>query len=96
MSSWRKHSKRHLIWYKMPSFSLISCCSLCAGAVSDVGREVEVDHNMSTTRTILDFGVDPTFLHKDADRSIPLHIAVQNTNTALVGVLIPTSAVTAS
>ena len=43
----------------------------------------------TTTRTILDFGVDPTiFLRKDADGSIPLHIAVQNTNTALVEVLL--------
>ena len=80
----------------MLSFSLISCCSLHAGAVSDVGCEVEADHDMLTTRTILDFRVDPTFLRKDADGSIPLHIAIQNTNTALVEVLIPTSAVTAS
>ena len=43
----------------------------------------------TTARTILDFGVDPTiFLRKDADGSIPLHIAVQNTNTALVEVLL--------
>ena len=26
---------------KSPSFNLISCCSLCAGAASDVGREAE-------------------------------------------------------
>ena len=38
---------------------------------------------------MLDFGVDPTiFLRKDADGSIPLHIAVQNTNSALVDVLL--------
>jgi len=80
----------------MPSFSLILCCSLRAGAVSDIGYEAEADHDTSTTRTILDFGVDPTFLHKDANRSIPLHIAIQNTNTALIEVLIPMSAVTAS
>ena len=43
----------------------------------------------TTTRTILGFGVDPTiFLRKDADGSIPLHIAVQNTNTALAEVLL--------
>ena len=43
----------------------------------------------TTTRTILDFGVDPTiFLRRDADGSIPLHIAVQNTNMALVEVLL--------
>ena len=43
----------------------------------------------TTTRTILDFRVDPTvFLRKDADGSIPLHIAVQNTNTALIEVLL--------
>jgi hypothetical protein len=42
-----------------------------------------------TTRTILGFGVGPTtFLRKDGDGSIPLHIAVQNTGTALVEVLL--------
>ena len=42
-----------------------------------------------TTRTILGFGVGPaTFLRKDADGSIPLHIAVQNTSTALVKLLL--------
>lgn len=43
----------------------------------------------TTTRKMLDFGVDPTiFLRKDADGSIPLHIAVQNTNSALVDILL--------
>ena len=41
------------------------------------------------TSTILDFGFDSTiFIHKDADGSTPLHIAVQNTNTALVEMLL--------
>jgi hypothetical protein len=42
-----------------------------------------------TTRAILEFGVNPAiFLSKDADGSIPLHIAVQNTSTTLAEVLI--------
>lgn len=42
-----------------------------------------------TVRAILDFGVTPTvILRKDADRSTPLHVAVQNTNTAIVEILI--------
>jgi hypothetical protein len=43
----------------------------------------------TTARAILDFGVDPAvILRKDADGSTPLHIAVQNTNTAIVGLLL--------
>lgn len=43
----------------------------------------------TTTRNMLDFGVDPTvFLRKDADGSIPLHIAVQTMNSALIEVLL--------
>ena len=43
----------------------------------------------TTTRTVLGFGVgSTTLLRKDADGSIPLHIAVQNTNAALVKVLL--------
>jgi ankyrin repeat protein len=39
----------------------------------------------TTARAILDFRVDPAvILRKDADGSTPLHIAVQNTNTAIV------------
>ena len=39
----------------------------------------------TTARAILDFGVDPAVnLRKDADGSAPLHIAVQNTNMAIV------------
>jgi ankyrin repeat protein len=42
-----------------------------------------------TTRATLEFGVNPAiFLSKDADGSIPLHIAVQNTSTALAELLI--------
>ena len=43
----------------------------------------------TTVRTILDFGVtSAVILRKDADGSTPLHIAVQNTNTAIVEVLL--------
>lgn len=43
----------------------------------------------TTARAILDFGVDPAvILRKDAGGSTPLHIAVQNTNTAIVGLLL--------
>lgn len=43
----------------------------------------------TTARAILDFGVDPAvILQKDADGSTPLHIAVQNTNTAMVEILL--------
>jgi ankyrin repeat protein len=43
----------------------------------------------STARVILDFGIDPaTVLRKDADGSIPLHIAAQNMNTAIVELLL--------
>ena len=43
----------------------------------------------TTVRAILDFGVDPAvILRKDADGSTPLHIAVQNTNTAIVELLL--------
>jgi hypothetical protein len=43
----------------------------------------------TTARAILDFGVDPAvILRKDADGSTPLHIAVQNTNTAIVELLL--------
>jgi ankyrin repeat protein len=43
----------------------------------------------TTARAILEFGVDPaTVLRKDADGSTPLHIAVQNTNTAIVELLL--------
>jgi ankyrin repeat protein len=42
-----------------------------------------------TTRATLEFGVNPAiFLSKDADGSIPLHIAVQNASTALDELLI--------
>ena len=42
-----------------------------------------------TTRAILEFGVSPAvFLIKDADGSTPLHITVQNNNTALAEILI--------
>lgn len=44
---------------------------------------------ITTVRAILDFGVTPAvILRKDADGSTPLHIAVQNTNTAIVEVLL--------
>jgi hypothetical protein len=43
----------------------------------------------TTVRAILDFGVDPAvILRKDANGSTPLHIAVQNTNTAVVELLL--------
>ena len=43
----------------------------------------------ATVRAILNFGVTPaTILRKDADGSTPLHIAAQNTNTAIVDVLL--------
>ena len=43
----------------------------------------------STVRAILGFGVTPAaILRKDADGSTPLHIAAQNTNTAIVDVLL--------
>ena len=42
-----------------------------------------------TAQTILEFGIDPAvILRKDADGSIPLHVAVQNTNTAIVELLL--------
>jgi hypothetical protein len=42
-----------------------------------------------TTQATLEFGVNPAiFLSKDADGSIPLHIAVQNTSPALAELLI--------
>ncbi len=42
-----------------------------------------------TAWAILDFGVNPAvILRKDADGSTPLHIAVQNTNTTIVEVLL--------
>lgn len=49
-----------------------------------------VKHGYATTvRAILDFGVAPAvILRKDADGSIPLHIAVQKSNTAIVEVLL--------
>jgi hypothetical protein len=43
----------------------------------------------TTARDILEFGVNPAIiLRKDADGSIPLHIAVQKTNTAIVELLL--------
>jgi hypothetical protein len=43
----------------------------------------------TTARAILDFGVDPAvILRRDADGSTPLHIAVQNTNTAIIELLL--------
>jgi hypothetical protein len=43
----------------------------------------------TTVRAMLDFGVAPAvILRKDADGSTPLHIAVQNSNTAIVEVLL--------
>ena len=43
----------------------------------------------STARVILDFGIDSAIvLRKDADGSTPLHIAAQNTNTAIVELLL--------
>ena len=44
---------------------------------------------VTTARAILDFGIDPAIiLRKDADGSTPLHIAVQKTNTVMVGLLL--------
>lgn len=43
----------------------------------------------TTARAILEFGIDPAaILRKDADGSTPLHIAAQNTNTAIVELLL--------
>lgn len=43
----------------------------------------------TTVQAVLDFGVDPAvILRKDADGSTPLHIAVQNTNAAIVELLL--------
>ncbi|KAI9433857.1 hypothetical protein H4582DRAFT_1982964 [Lactarius indigo] len=45
--------------------------------------------NTETARTILEFGIDPgVLLLRDADWSTPLHVAVQNADTALVEVLL--------
>jgi len=49
---------------------------------------VKRGHTM-TTRAILEFGITPAiFLSKDADGSTPLHIAVQDSSTALAELLI--------
>jgi ankyrin repeat protein len=46
-----------------------------------------VKHECATiAQDILDFGA--VILRKDADGSTPLHIAVQYTNTAIVGLLL--------
>ena len=43
----------------------------------------------TTVRAILEFGATPAVIvHRDADGSTPLHIAVQNMNTAIVEVLL--------
>ncbi len=45
--------------------------------------------NAATARIILEFGIDPTvLLLRDADWSTPLHVAVQNADTALAEVLL--------
>ncbi|KAI9433858.1 hypothetical protein H4582DRAFT_950578 [Lactarius indigo] len=46
-------------------------------------------NNAAIARILLEFGIDPSvLLLKDADGSTPLHVAVQNTNTALAEVLL--------
>jgi hypothetical protein len=48
-----------------------------------------VKRQLTTARTILEFGIDPTiFLLRDADGSTPLHAAVQKEDTAVLAELL--------